>query len=352
MDIAVVGATGGTGHQIVVQLILKGLLGPLDRLQLVGRPSAEARLRGMVVDLRDAFFEAAPDLDVTLAPEDVTADIVVFAAGGTLPTDTNAPMTREALAQANLPLFETYAQALAEHGHGHELVIMVSNPVELGVAVFARRLGRHRVFGMGAYQDTLRLRREIAGELGITRQRVQTYMLGEHGAGLVPTWSALRLHGFDAEETAQLAAQLRGGLSAATYPPTLARELGVVRGLIGAGDLKAAFAHIRTLAPDLRVALRPYAAHYSGAKTAVATANATIDMLRVVLSGHQTVMAAQVALEGDWPGLHGVLGVPVLVGHQGWLHVDPLDLAADEEAHLLAVGREVADKLRQWEAAR
>ncbi|APZ44206.1 malate dehydrogenase [Acidihalobacter ferrooxydans] len=352
MDIAVIGATGTTGQQIVVQLILKGLLGSFDRLQLVGRPSAEARLRGMVVDLRDAFFEAAPDLDVTLAPEDVTADIVVFAAGGTLSTNPAEPMTRDALAQANLPLFEAYAGALARHGHGHELVIVVSNPVELGVAVFARHLGRHRVFGMGAYQDTLRLRREIAGDLGITRQRVQTYMLGEHGAGLVPTWSVLRLHGFDAAETGQLKARLREGLSAATFPEVLARELAAVRGMITAGDLRAAFAYVRTLPPELRVALRPYAAHYSGAKTAVATANATVDMLRVVLSGHQTVMAAQVALAGDWPGLHGVLGVPVLVGHQGWLHVDPLELAADEEAHLLAVGHEVSGKLRQWEGAR
>lgn len=351
MDIAVVGATGMTGQQIVVQLIINGLSGPFDRLQLVGRPSAEARLRGMVVDLRDAFFEAAPDLDLTFSPEDVTADIVVFAAGGTLPTDPRQPMTRDALAQANLPLFETYAEALARHGHGHELVIVVSNPVELGVAVFARHLGRHRVFGMGAYQDTLRLRREIAGDLGIARQRVLTYMLGEHGIGLVPTWSMMRLHGFDAEETAQLKAQLRGGLSAGAYPETLARELGAVRGMIEKGDLRAAFAHVRTLPPDLRVALRPYAAHYSGAKTAVATAHATIDMLRVVLSGHQTVMAAQVALEDDWPGLRGVLGVPVLVGHQGWLHVEPLELAADEEAHLLAVGRDVAGKLQQWEGA-
>lgn len=351
MNIAVIGATGLTGHQVVVQLILKGLVGPMDRVQLVGRPPAEARLRGMVADIRDAFFEAAPELDITLSPEEIAAEVIVFAAGVTLPTDSRAPMTRDALAIANRTLFETYAQAIARHGHGHELVIVVSNPVELGVSIFAHHLGRRRVFGMGAYQDTLRFRREIAGELGLARQRVEAYMLGEHGSGLVPTWSSLRLHGFDPEETDQLRRRLRRGLTSAGYPDTLANETKGIRALIEAGDLGEAFRHIGTLPADLRVGLGPFATHYSGAKTAVATANATVDMLRVVLSGHQTVMAAQVALKGEWLGLDTVIGVPVLVGHQGWVTVNPLPLDDDEHTQLCAVGRGVTDKLREWEAA-
>lgn len=351
MNIAVIGATGLTGHHVVTQLILKGLAGPMDRIQLVGRRSAEARLRGMVADIRDAFFEAAPELDITLSPNDIAAELIVFAAGVTLPMDSHAPMTRDALAQANLPLFESYARAIAQHGHGHELVLMVSNPVELGVAVFARHLGRHRVFGMGAYQDTLRFRREIAGELGLTRQRVEAYMLGEHGSGLVPAWSALRLHGFDAEETRQLKKRLRRGLDSAHYAEALAAETRRIRELIERDDLAEAFRHVGTLPADLRVGLAPFATHYSGAKTAVATANATVDMLRVVLSGHQAVMAAQVALEGEWLEIDTVLGVPVLVGHQGWASVHPVPLDAHEHAQLCAVGRSVGDKLREWEAA-
>lgn len=351
MNIAVIGATGLTGQQVVVQLILKGLAGPLDRLQLVGRPSSETRLRGMVADIRDAFFEAAPELDITLSAREIAAEVIVFAAGATIPSDHRTPMTRDALAQANRPLFEHYAEAIAKHGHGHELVIMVSNPVELGVAVFARRLGRERVFGMGAYQDTLRFRREIAGELGLTRQRVEAYMLGEHGSGLVPAWSALRLHGFDQEETALLRRRLRRGLESAAYSDALMAETRNVRELIQRGDMAGAFNRVAALPPDLRVGLAPFATHYSGAKTAVATANATVDMLRVVLSGHQTVMAAQVVLQGEWLGLDTVLGVPVLVGHQGWRHVNPLPLDAQELARLQEVGTSLSDKLQEWERA-
>lgn len=351
MNIAVIGATGLTGHQVVVQLILKGLVGPMDRLQLIGRPSAEARLRGLVADVRDAFFEAAPELDITLSADEIAAEVIVFAAGVTIPTDHRRPLTRDALAEANRPLFEQYAEAIARNGHGHELVIMVSNPVELGVAVFARRLGRERVFGMGAYQDTLRFRREIAGELGLARQRVEAYMLGEHGSGLVPAWSALRLHGFDQEETAQLRRRLRKGLCSADYPHALEAETGAVRELIVNDDLAGAFNRVATMSADLRVGLAPFATHYSGAKTAVATANATVDMLRVVLSGHQTVMAAQVALQGEWLGLDTVLGVPVQVGHQGWRQVSPLALDEDELSRLRQVGEELSVKLREWERA-
>ena len=39
---------------------------------------------------------------------------------------------------------------------------------------------------------------------------------------------------------------------------------------------------------------------------------------------------AQVVLEGEWLDLHGVVAAPVILSLDGWEHVYPLELAADE----------------------
>jgi malate dehydrogenase len=184
MDISVIGASGAMGREIVAQIVAGRVLRPTERLQLVGNShgaSAQA-LYGLHSDLTDAYAETAPQIEIALAPEEVAADLIVMAAS--VPQKEHVVYSRDDFAAGNLPLFRTYARALAKHGSGREVVLVVTNPVELGVTVFAREICPHRVVGIGAYSDSLRFRREVAAELGVPRQLVSGFVAGEHGTYL------------------------------------------------------------------------------------------------------------------------------------------------------------------------
>ncbi|WP_062314581.1 malate dehydrogenase [Demequina rhizosphaerae] len=351
MDVAIVGATGDVGRAICGQLIERGELGPTSRLQLVGRPGGSSgdAVHGLRVDLIDAHDEHAPHIDVATRPADVVADVIVMTAGRTLPTGTGQPIDRDKLAADNRRVFEQYADAIAAYGSGHEVVIVVSNPVELAVEVFARRLGRHRVIGMGAWLDTLRFRREIAATLGIRRHRVGGFVAGQHGDRMVPLWSTVRLRGLDPDERTEIVDRLRGDRTLASF----ASEVRAAKQRIAdTPDVAAAFAAVDSFPPDIQAVIRPYLTHQSGAKTAHGTANATVDLVRTVLDGRDIVVAGQVLLDGEielggnpW---HGVIGVPVAVGPDGWSQVMLDDLAPDESRALWEVAQSINESLVAW----
>lgn len=344
------GATGDVGRQVCTQLIERRVLPPSSRLQLVGRPDGDSgrAAHGLRADLVDAYDEHAPLIDVALDPQDVVADVVVVAAGRTTPARPGGSTDRTALAAANHEVFGQYARALARHGSGHEVVVVVSNPVELGVAMMARELGRHRVIGMGAWLDTLRFRREIAVSLGVRRHRVGGFVAGQHGTDLVPLWSTVRVSGLDLAERLAAVAGLRRGRALDAFDDEIAAAQ---RDLL-ALDVGAAFALIDTWPPDLRAVTRPWLTHTSGAKTAAGTAGATVDLVETVLDGREIVVAGQVVLAGEvevaGQPLRGVLGAPVVLGPEGWTRV-LLDEPEPDEARRLRVSAErIAAGLAPW----
>ncbi|GEL93426.1 lactate/malate family dehydrogenase [Cellulomonas composti] len=353
MDVAVLGATGDVGRQVCTQLVERRVLPPTSRLQLVGRPQGPSgrAVHGLAADLTDAYDEHAPMLDVALDPSEVVADVVVVAAGRTGGTEPGVPTDRAQLAAHNAQVFATYADALAENGSGHEVVVVVGNPVELGVAIMAQRLPRRRVIGMGAWLDTLRFRREVAVSIGVRRHRVTGFAVGQHGDDLVPLWSTVRVSGLSADERAGVVAQVRGERTLDDY----GAELQAAKGALAeraSSDMGAAFRLVDSWPPDVRLAARPWMTQQSGAKTAVATASATIDLIETVLDGRDIVVAGQVALDGEvtleGAPVHGVLGVPVVLGPEGWTQVLLPELAPDEERRLAAVAGRIAAGVRPW----
>ncbi|MEV7974235.1 lactate dehydrogenase [Cellulomonas sp. NPDC089187] len=349
MDVAVLGATGDVGRQVCAQVIERRVLPTTSRLQLVGRPggSSGRASYGLRADLIDAYDEHAPLIDVALDPADVVADVIVLAAGRTAPATAGVVTDRAALAAENQQVFASYARAIAEHGSGHEVVIVVANPVELAVATVAAELGRHRVIGMGAWLDTLRFRREIAVALGLRRHRVGGFVAGQHGDDLVPLWSTVRISGLDAEERARAVAGLRGGRSLDEFGAEISAAQAELGGLM-ADDPERAFALVESWPPDLRAVARPWLTHQSGAKTASGTAAATVDLVDTVLDGRDIVVAGQVVLDGEvtvaGQPLRGVLGVPVVLGPEGWSRVI-LDEPAEEEARRLHTAADRIDAL-------
>ncbi len=347
------GATGDVGRQVCAQLIERRVLPTSSRLQLVGRAegSSGRAAHGLRADLVDAYDEHAPLIDVALSPDDVVADVIVLTAGRTTPARPGASSDRTVLAAENLEIFSSYARALARNGSGHEVVVVVSNPVELGVAVVARELGRHRVIGMGAWLDTLRFRREVAVSLGVRRHRVGGFVAGQHGDDLVPLWSTVRISGLDTDERARAVERMRAGRSLDSFGAEIDAAKAALTDLV-ATDTGAAFELIEGWPPDLRVAARPWLTHQSGAKTAAGTANATVDLVDTVLDGRDIVVAGQVALDGevDLGGrpLRGVLGVPVVLGAEGWTRVLLDEPAPDETRRLLTTADRIDASLRPW----
>lgn len=336
MDVAVVGAGGAIGRQVVSTLVDERVLPAGARLQLVGRAGgpSEAACLGLAVDVADADVEIAPDLEVVCDPDAVDATIVVFAAGATVSTDPHQLGTRQDLAAANVDVFETYAASFERNLRDDAFVLVVSNPVELAVRILARRLGRHRVVGMGAYLDSLRFRRELAHDLGLSRQQVQGLVLGEHGALAVPCWSTVSVWGAR-PPVGEPTSVWDGAARTLRRPdgPSVAEATVHLRELAGGGRWHDAAAWLASLAPDVRSLVKPFFTHLSGAKTAVGTAQAVTDLVAALLDGNIVIAAGQMEVAGEAYDLHGVTGVPVQL-QAGRATIDPVPLADDEMAGL------------------
>jgi len=341
VNIAIVGAAGSCGRQLTAQLLDRHLLPPSARLQLVGHQGGRSadELWGLRADLEDAFVDDAPAIEVVLEPSAVDADLVVMLAGVTIATDPNASVDRVALGHANRQMFVEYADALAARPGLPPVVIVQSNPVELGVQVFAERLGRQRVLGAGAWSDTLRLRAEIAAELGVRRPQVQASMLGQHGDNVVPIWSQIKVRGVDPVEVDALVQRARSGRTLADFPQEVSVQKTRMLDLVRGGQVHDAYALVQSLSPDLRAVVKPFFTHFTaGRTTEMATAHAVAEIVAALVSGEQKVLPSQVALDGEWLNLHGVVAVPVILASDGWENVNRLELAADEvEALIRAV---------------
>jgi malate dehydrogenase len=87
VDISIVGAAGEVGRALATHLLRGELIGPSERLQLVGHgreAASERKLLAERCDLLDAFDETAPSIQIASTLEEVAGDIIVLAAGATI----------------------------------------------------------------------------------------------------------------------------------------------------------------------------------------------------------------------------------------------------------------------------
>jgi malate dehydrogenase len=331
MDISIIGAGGSIGRQIAIGLVRGGLVPTNARLQLVGRKGgqSEQTLPGIATDLADALAEDLPEIDLAYTPKDVVGDIIVLAAGDSV--GRGDKRSRADLALNNRPVVESYARAIAASGHGEELLLVLTNPVEACVEWCSRYIDRKRVIGMGAYLDTLRFRQEIAQELGVRRQRVQGVVLGEHGPRMVACWSTVDVHGFESSEG-------RARLDALRRPndPSVADAVRTIMRIVERKGSLSAYEHAARYGPALRAVIKPYITQICGARSPASTAEMIVRLLGTLLSGGQVLTAAQVKLEGEFLDMHGVVGAPIVMTLNGVDRIVPYDLPDDERAQVQA----------------
>ena len=348
MDIAVIGAGGDVGKAVCLLIVSERLLDREERLVLVGNPEGASgrSLYGFAVDLMDGFAENCPKIEVVLKPDELNADLVIMTAGATIPiSDGEVHIERDFLARQNRPIFEFYAASLAKGGKGTEIVLCVSNPNELAVDIFSKHLGRKRVIGMGAFLDSLRFRREIARDLGVRRQWIHGFMVGEHGFNMVPLWSSIHVYGLTNEELQNAFIEIRQGYRTCNFTEDVEKARDRIQRFITDGKVREAYDIIDKYPPDIRVAMVPFVTHFSGAKTVVGTAKSVMELVRMVTLGSDTLISGQVSLEGEFHGIHGTIGVPFVIGNKGVDRIIEIQIDEDEKELLVQCAYEVAQKI-------
>jgi malate dehydrogenase len=351
MNIAIIGAGGSIGRVIAQMIVSERLLQCDEHLVLVGNPDGTSArsLYGFAVDLMDAYAEICPAIDVLLSPDRIKGDLIIMAGGSTIPIGKSEKnITRDSLAEHNAPIFEQYASALAKYGCGSEIVLCISNPNELCVAIFAKHLGRKRVIGMGAFLDSLRFRKEIAMDLRIRRQQIHGYMAGEHGMNLVPIWSNVHIYGYSKEEIERVIKKLRKGYQTIYFNKDVQKIGDQLKELVQKGYVKKAYQTIDQYPPDIRVALKPFITHFSGSKTVMGTARATMELIRTITLGNDALISGQIVLGGEFYGIHGTIGVPFVIGNQGVERVIEIAISEEEKLLLIQNAEHIQEKIQRF----
>jgi malate dehydrogenase len=338
LRVAIVGAGGAVGSTLLMHLLKSSILHRGDEIILLGRGTSQSngRLYATRMDLLDAFDETAIRLTVCESIENLSADVVVIAAGHTI---SQARPNRRDLAQANLPLFQRLAERFGRSTCS-ALFLIVSNPVELAVATFASYLSPEKVIGIGAQQDSLRFARAIASQLGVHRSLVRASVLGEHGEAMVPIWSSVHLTVDDPQSTARLNA-LKARYARADIRGELSQTRKKLDELIASHRLASAYRLMEEIAPSTRIMVEPFITQSQIHSTPNATANATLELLSAAVVADGRRVHGQVQLAGQFYDIYGVCGVPLEVRLHGWQVSSQLQPTATEIVQLRAAAEAI-----------
>jgi malate dehydrogenase len=346
MKIAIIGASGDVGRTVILSLIQRGLLKPADRLQLVGRSEGPSfrTLYGLKSDILDGLMESAPHMDVIIHPSEIDGEIIVMAAGITFPRDVDKKLSRESLQAANAKICQLYASAISKSGKS-PIILVTTNPVEAGVKVFTNYFPKNQVMGMGVHMDTMRFRREIAEALGIDRNRIRALVVGEHGPEMIQLWSSVHIEGMDEEEQKKMIEELSSHPREVAWSNTYEAWEKTLSLLKEEGPTRA-FEHIHGLPLEMRTQVRPWTAHYTGSKTTIGPAMATVDLLEKIILDKKDLVSCQINLQGEFYGLKGIFGTPVVLGKKGVEEIREIGLWAEERDLLNGACQNINKRLK------
>ncbi len=220
-------------------------------------------------------------------------------------------MSREELLAANANVVGPIAERVAVESP-EAVIIVVTNPLDLMVALTLRRSGfpRTRVMGMAGVLDSARLRAFVAMRLNVAPSEVAALVLGSHGDLMVPLLGSITVRGAPVtqwlrdQDMAQLVQRTRDG---------------------GA---------------EIVALLKQGSAFYAPASSAVQMATA-------ILQNTHAILPVCAWLEGEY-GLRDVcLGVPAQLGSAGVEQIVEVPLAPAEQAALAACAEQVRAGIKE-----
>ena len=204
-------------------------------------------------------------------------------------------MTREELIGTNAKIVETVAKNLLEHSP-NAIIIVISNPMDTMTYLTLKATGlpKNRIIGMGGILDSARFKCYLQKELNCSPNDLHATVIGGHGdTTMIPLTRLATLAGVPVSE--YLGAEQLGKISDAT--------------MVGGATLTKLLGTSAWYAP--------------GAAGAA--------LVESIIRDEKKVFPCCVALEGEYGQKDICLGVPVVVGKNGWEKIIDYKLNAEEQ---------------------
>ena len=290
MKITVVGA-GAVGATTADNIARKELATELVLLDI-----KEGIAEGKAQDMMQTAALLGFDTKITGSTNDYSktagSDVVVITSG--LPRKPG--MTREELIGVNAGIVKGVSENILKFSP-NAIIIVISNPMDTMtyLALKSTGLSKHRIIGMGGALDSARFRYQLSQHLGASPADLNAVVVGGHGdTTMIPlirlaTWNSVPVTKFlSAEQQQQIVSDTMVG--GATLTKLIGTSAWYAPGAAGAALVEA------------------------------------------IVRDEKKLFTCCVALEGEWGQKDICLGVPVVVGRNGWEKIINFDLSAEEQA--------------------
>jgi malate dehydrogenase len=290
MKITVVGA-GAVGATCADNIARKELASELVLLDI-----KEGFAEGKAQDMMQTAALLGFDTRISGSTNDYTktanSDVVVITSG--LPRKPG--MTREELIGTNAGIVKGVCENILKHSP-NAIIIVISNPMDTMtyLALQSTGLPKHRIIGMGGTLDSARFKYQLSNTLNCSPADLNALVVGGHGdTTMIPlikhaTWNSIPVTKFLSEEQQQ----------------TIINDT-----MVGGATLTKLLGTSAWYAP--------------GAAGAA--------LVESIVRDEKKLFTCCVSLNGEYGQNDICLGVPVVIGKNGWEKIVEMDLSADEQA--------------------
>lgn len=290
MKVTVVGA-GAVGATCADNIARKELAHEVVLLDI-----KEGLAEGKAQDMQQTAQLLGFDTKITGSTADYSktagSDVVVITSG--IPRKPG--MTREELIGTNAGIVKAVAENILKYSP-EAIIIVISNPMDTMtyLALQSTGLPKNKIIGMGGTLDSSRFRYQISQHLGCSPSDLNAIVIGGHGdTTMIPlikhaTWNSIPVSKLLSEEQQQqiVADTMVGGA-------TLTKLIGT-----------SAW----------------YAPGAAGAM-----------LVEAILRDEKKLQTCCVYLDGEYGQKDICLGVPVVIGRNGWEKIVEIELSEDEKA--------------------
>jgi malate dehydrogenase len=290
MKVTVVGA-GAVGATCADNIARKELCETLVLLDI-----KEGLAEGKAMDMMQTATLSGFDTKIIGSTNDYTktadSDVVVITSG--IPRKPG--MTREELIGTNANIVKGVTENILKHSP-NAIIIVISNPMDTMtyLALKSSGLPKNRIIGMGGILDSSRFKFYLSQALNCTANDLQGVVIGGHGdTTMIPltrfaTFSSVPVSQFiDADGLKKIAADTMVGGATLT-------------GLLGTSAW--------------------YAPGAAGA-----------DLVEAIVRDQKRILPCCVSLDGEYDQSDICLGVPVIIGRNGWEKIVDYKLNEEEQA--------------------